>query len=139
MFVPKKIEFKISEIKKSKGIFCCAYHCQKKPNPKKIGLCHKHYHEYRRQKDPVYDRYVNFKGNALRRKKEFTITLEEFRLFCEKTGYIISKGMRGKTCSVDRIRNNEGYHINNIQLMTIRKNIEKYNLVDKLDDNYCPF
>lgn len=139
MFTPKKLDFKISETKRKAGKECCAYACKSKPNDKKVGLCHKHYAIYRRQKDPVYDRFVNFKNNALRREKSFEITLIEFREFCEKTGYIIKKGMRGMRCTVDRIRNYEGYHINNIQLMTIQKNIEKYNTTDKNHEDYVPF
>lgn len=138
-FTPKKLEFKTSEVKKIKGIECCAYSCKSKPNKKKAGLCHKHYAIHRRIKDPIYDRYVNFKNNALRRGKYFTITLQEFIDFCNKTGYIIKKGMRGRNCTVDRIRNNEGYHINNIQLLTLRQNIDKYNFEDKLHEDYTPF
>jgi len=138
MFVPKKLAFKISEAKRIEKIHCCAYGCKSKPNQKKLGLCHKHYAIYRRIKDPVYDRYVNFKGNALRREKSFEITLQEFREWCEKTGYIVSKGMRGKNCTIDRINNNIGYRIDNIQLLTNKANIEKYHKIDKLTDD-CPF
>ena len=138
MFTPKKLEFKISQAKKQAGKECCAFHCKNKPNPKKVGLCHKHYHVYRRQKDPVYDRYVNLKRNALRRGKPFEITLEEFREFCEEKRYIIEKGMRGKNCTIDRINNKIGYRIDNIQLLTNKANIQKYNKIDKLDDS-CPF
>jgi hypothetical protein len=143
MFVPKHILFQISETKKKEGFYCCAYGCKNKPNPKKRGLCHKHYSRYRRICDPVYDRFVNFKNNALRRSKSFTITLEQFRNFCQETGYIITKGMRGRKCTIDRIRNYEGYHIDNIQILTMNKNIEKYHGVDKhyteLPDNHENF
>lgn len=138
MFYPKKLEFKISEAKKQTKKECCAYHCHAKPNAKKLGLCHKHYAIYRRIKDPVYDRYVNFKGNALRRCKDFSITLEQFRDFCKETGYVIKKGMRGKNCTVDRINNNIGYRIDNIQLLTNKANIEKYHKIDKLTED-MPF
>jgi len=138
MFVPKKLAFKISEAKRIEKIYCCAYSCKSKPNAKKLGLCHKHYAIYRRIKDPVYDRYVNFKGNALRRGKSFEITLQEFRDWCEEKRYIVDKGMRGKNCTIDRIRNWEGYNINNIQLLTNKANIEKYHKIDKLTDD-CPF
>lgn len=139
IFVPKKLDFKISEVKKKQGRECCAYGCKSKPHPKKVGLCHKHYSIYRRVKDPVYDRYVNFKRNALRRKKEFSITLHQFRKFCAETGYIIKKGMRGAKCTIDRIRNNEGYHIGNIQILTMKANINKYYTEDKNDTNYTQF
>jgi len=137
-FTPKKLAFKISDAKRAEKIHCCAYGCKSKPNAKKLGLCHKHYAIYRRIKDPVYDRYVNFKGNALRRGKSFEIKLPEFREWCEKTGYIVSKGMRGKNCTIDRINNNIGYRIDNIQLLTNKANIEKYHKIDKLTDD-MPF
>jgi len=145
-FVPKHISFKISEAKKKEGIYCCAHGCRQKPNYKKLMMCHKHYARHRRIVDPVYDRYFNFKNNALRRCKDFTVTLDEFRDFCKETGYIITKGMRGMKCTVDRIRNYEGYHRNNLQLLSNRANIAKYNNEDKhfteLPNNhedYTPF
>jgi hypothetical protein len=146
MFTPKKLEFKISEAKKIEGRYCCAYHCKSKPCAKKRGLCHKHYAIHRRIQDPVYDRFVNFRGNALRRCKDFTITLEQFREWCQVKGYIIKRGHRGKNCTVDRIRNWEGYHIGNIQLITNMANIRKYHDVDKHvtelptdHEDYSPF
>ncbi len=146
MFTPKKLEFKISEAKKIEGRYCCAYHCKSKPCARKRGLCHKHYHVYRRQIDPIYDRFVNFRGNAKKRCKEFTVTLEQFRNFCQETGYIIKKGYRGKNCTVDRIRNWEGYHIGNLQLITNMANIRKYHDHDKHvtelptnHEDYVPF
>lgn len=146
MFVPKHLFFKISPIKKEEGIFCCAYACKNKPGQKKGGLCHKHYHIHRRILDPVYDRYVNFKRNALKRSKDFTITLEEFRDFCQRTGYIIKKGMRGRNCTIDRIKNHLGYHIGNIQIKSNEANVRKYHDHDKHftelpeeDPDYLPF
>lgn len=146
MFVPKNLEFKISLIKKLLGIHCCAYACKNSPHPKKRGLCHKHYGILRRMLDPVYARYVNFKHNALRRHKDFTITLEEFRDFCERTGYIIEKGKRGRNCTIDRIDNRYGYHIWNIQIKSAKANTMKYHNVDKHmtelpeeHEDYLPF
>lgn len=146
MFTPKHLEFKISEAKKLLGIFCCAYGCKKDACNRKRGLCHKHYHIWRRIIDPVYDRYVNFKRNALKRNKDFTITIEEFRGFCLETGYIIKKGMRGRNCTVDRRDNRYGYHIWNIQLKTNKANIAKYHNEDKHmtelpsdHEDYLPF
>lgn len=136
-FTPKHLFFKISEAKKIEGRQCCAYGCKNKPNPRKSGLCHKHYARHRRIVDPVYDRYVNFKNNALRRCKDFTITLNEFRKFCNDTGYILKKGMRGRNCTIDRIKNNVGYHIGNIQILRMDKNLEKYHKIDK--HNEFPF
>lgn len=119
-------EFCISEAKKKAGVFCCAYACNNNPVKKLGGLCYKHYWRKTRLRDPVYVRYNAFKKNALKRCKEFTITLEQFRAFCENTGYILKPGKRGKNATVDRIRNWEGYNINNIQLLTNRQNVGKY-------------
>lgn len=143
MFVPKALNFVVSAIKKEQGIHCCAYGCKSKPNERKRGLCHKHYHIHRRIVDPVYDRFFNFRGNAKKRRNgvgiEFTITLQEFRDFCQRTGYIVKKGMRGRNCTVDRIENEFGYHIWNIQLITNKANIEKYHSEDKNHEDYTPF
>lgn len=117
--------FQISQQKKTEGIYCCAYNCKKQPVYKLGGLCHMHYRRKRRDIDPIYCRYNGFKGNALKRNKEFTITLEEFRNFCTRTGYLIVKGRRGKNATIDRRCNIHGYHIWNIQLLTNVQNASK--------------
>lgn len=114
-----------SETKKKQGCFCCAYNCTNKPIKKKGGLCHKHFARKRREEYPVSARFNQFKGNARRRNKPFTITPEEFRDFCKKTGYLIDKGKRGMNATIDRINNKAGYSIDNIQLLTNRQNASK--------------
>jgi len=116
---------KISEEKKRRGVKCCAYACSAAPVARYGGLCSKHYQRKIKERDPVYNRFINFKGNAKRRGKDFSITLEEFRTFCEKTGYIIQKGRRGYNATIDRRCNAQGYHIWNIQLLTHRANSSK--------------
>lgn len=125
--------FCISIAKKNTGKYCCAYNCKNKPANKKGGLCHKHYRRKRREEDPVGTRYTDFKGNAKKRSKHFDITLKQFRLFCEKTGYLITKGKRGFNATIDRIDNSKGYTIDNIQLLTNRQNASKGTSED------CPF
>lgn len=146
MFTLKSLKFCTSPAKKQQGIHCCAYGCKNLPNARKRGLCHKHYHIHRRIIDPVYDRFFNFRGNAKKRCKVFTITLAEFRDFCNRTGYIIKKGMRGRNCTIDRLDNRYGYHIWNIGIKSNEANIRKYHDVDKHltelptnHEDYCPF
>lgn len=138
-FTPKHLFFQISEIKKKEGITCCALRCNNPANKRKRGLCHKHYSRHRKIVDPVYDRFMNFKNNPKRRHKgegiEFTITLQEFRHFCQRTGYIIQKGKRGYNCTIDRRCPVHGYHIWNIQILSIRSNIRKYHDHDKIFTN----
>lgn len=146
MFIPKKLYFETSIVKKEAGVFCCAHRCKSKPAARKAGLCHRHFAIKRRIADPVYDRYYNFKNSALIRNKSFNITLQEFRKFCDDTGYIIEKGKRGRRCTIDRIRNWEGYYIGNIQILTSEANVRKYHDHDKHftelepdDPDYLPF
>ncbi|OAB79731.1 hypothetical protein ULVI_03020 [Cochleicola gelatinilyticus] len=74
------------------------------------------------------------KHNAKTRGKSFSITLDEFRQLCKETGYIITKGFRGRAASIDRIDNSKGYSIDNIQIMSLRANVKKYHEVDKYAD-----
>ena len=124
--------FKISEAKKKTGVYCCAYGCKNAPVKKKRNLCHKHYARITRVMDPIASRYNQFKCNATRRKKEFNITIKQFRTFCNETGYIITAGKRGMNATIDRIDNSKGYSIDNIQLLTNRQNASK-------GDRACPF
>jgi hypothetical protein len=128
----------LSAQKKIKGVFCCAHSCKNKPAEKLGGLCSKHYQRKRRKVDPVGQRYTQFKANALKRKKDFSITLEEFRDFCRRTGYLIVKGRRGKAATIDRRCNIHGYHIWNIQILTLSRNASKG--AGFSGDNFeCPF
>lgn len=128
---------RIVNSKKEKGVHCCAHGCKSKPVYKLGGLCSKHYRRKVKSKDPVWDRFTNFKHNALRRGKEFTITLDEFRRFCERTGYILDKGVRGRNATIDRRCNAQGYHIWNIQLLTHSQNVKKYYNHDRLYTSTC--
>jgi hypothetical protein len=132
------LKFKISEVKKKKGSYCCAYGCSNEPNKKLGGLCFKHYGRKKRELDPVYSRYNGFKGNAKKRGKEFGITLQEFRDFCKRTGYIIQKGKRGQNATIDRRCNAQGYFIWNIQILTLSKNASK-GAGFRGSDFDCPF
>ena len=139
----KEIPFSISPKKKEEGRYCCAYGCTNQPVARKGGLCHCHYKRKRRVLDPVAVRYNQFKAKAKARGKAFTITLEEFRAFCNKTGYIVTKGMRGMAATVDRIDVTKGYTLDNIQILTLSANVKKWHQEDKhqLQPDYadCPF
>ena len=117
--------FCISEAKLKAGRFCCAYNCTAEPIKKKGGLCHKHYARKRREADPVYSRYNQFKCSAKQRNKSFSITLKEFREWCKEKGYIHVKGRRGQNPTIDRIKNKYGYHIWTIQLLSNKRNASK--------------
>ena len=128
----------ISERKKTEGIYCCAYACTNDPVVKKGGLCHKHYARKLKERDPVYARFNQFRSKSTSRGIENSVTIEEFRAFCKRTGYIVNKGYRGQIATIDRRCNAHGYHIWNMQLMSNRANARKGNRYN--GDNFdCPF
>ncbi|MDP2687548.1 MAG: hypothetical protein Q8O62_10015 [Aequorivita sp.] len=138
----KELPFCISEAKKEKGRYCCAYACSNDAVARKGGLCHKHYRLKRKNIDPVYDRYNLWKCSATQRGKSFVVSLEEFRDFCIETGYILKKGMRGKNATLDRDDVLEGYLMQNITIMTLRANVKKWHTEDKKrieERAECPF
>jgi len=117
--------FQISQAKKDKGIHCCAYACTNEPIARKGGLCHKHYARKRREESLVTVSYNQFRQNAKKRGKEFSVTMIQFKAFCMRTGYLIEKGKRGKNATIDRRCNLHRYHIWNLQLMSNSQNDRK--------------
>jgi len=78
---------------------------------------------------PVGVRYTQFKTNAANRGfigiERFSVTLQEFREFCQRNAYIVKKGRRGQNATIDRRCNVHGYHIWNMQILTNRQNASK--------------
>lgn len=132
----------LSQNKKEAGRYCCANGCNNKPVAKLAGLCYKHYQRKRREIDPVGVRYTQFKTNAKNRGfsgfEKFSVTLEQFRLFCVKNQYIVKKGRRGQNATIDRRCNIHGYHIWNMTILTNRANASK-GAGFRGDEFECPF
>lgn len=59
---------------------------------------------------------------ARKRRLAFTITLQEFKRWCEETGYLALRGRRDSDMSIDRIDHSKGYHINNIKMRAFLEN-----------------
>ena len=78
-----------------------------------------------RESDPVRYAYQRKKGNAKRDGIPFTLTLDEFREFAIKTGYLARKGRFKDSYHIDRIREWEGYHKDNIQVLENSANVRK--------------
>lgn len=79
-----------------------------------------------RDTNPVKYSYFNLKHNAERRGVLFTITYEDFVQWCKKVKYIGFSGRNADSFTIDRIHNDIGYHIDNIQVMTKRDNVIKF-------------
>ena len=110
---------------------CVAARCACKSRAKSKWLCHTHYNQYRKDQDPASYYYYHLLMNAKARKIPFSLTLPEFREFCERTGYLAVKGRNKNAGQIDRIRSTEGYHASNIQLLDQAMNGRK-RFIDKM-------
>ena len=69
---------------------------------------------------------MNLKHNAIRRGKVFDLNFEEFKAFAVKSGYMKKKGRFSQSFHIDRIDENKGYTIDNLQVLTNAQNVKKY-------------
>jgi hypothetical protein len=111
------------ESKRKKGL-CIAYRCPSKPG-KATRFCYKHHKRYQKEKNFLVYSYSYLKQNAKRRGKSFSLTLDQFKEFCNMTGYLMLKGKLKKSASIDRIDNSKGYSFDNIQVLTLSQNSAK--------------
>ena len=111
--------------KKDKNI-CCAYRCGNKRKAKDR-FCPKHRHRYTKENNYISYAFHIWKSNCRRRGKENTVSLEEFKKFCEKTGYLSGKGRRPESMTIDRIDSSKGYSIENMRILSLSQNASKGN------------
>lgn len=78
-----------------------------------------------RRKNPVRYAYMNLKHNAKRRGKYFDLTFEQFYKFCKEVNLLDGKRNHKNSYTVDRIDNEKGYTISNIQRLTRSENSKK--------------
>ncbi len=79
-----------------------------------------------RKNNPLRASYQNWKDNAKRRGKPFKISFEYFCKFAIETDYINKKGRTSKSYHIDRIDETKGYVEGNLQVLSNRKNVQKY-------------
>ena len=108
--------------RKKKKKQCQAMYCTGKSLG---GYCPKHWKQKQKYSNPARYHYDLLKSNAKRRKKEFTISFEYFKKFCEDTNYLQLKGKMADSLSIDRINDELGYVEGNIQVLTLRNNSRK--------------
>jgi hypothetical protein len=114
-----KIELKRNPVKGR----CQVKFCNKKTKGK---MCSTHRSQKCRANDPVRYAFYNLKASAKRRNIVFTITIEQFRDWCRKVKYIGFAGRSSTSFTIDRIHNDIGYHIDNINVMQKGDNVKKY-------------
>jgi len=111
--------------KLKKGL-CVAAYCSNK-HLSNDRFCAKHRKQYQKIHNPVSYTFNYLKQNAKRRGKDFTLTLKQFKQFCDETNYIELKGKAGDAMSIDRIDNTKGYSYDNIQMISLSDNSKKSN------------
>lgn len=86
--------------------------------------------------------------SARKRNLPFTLTLAEFKVFCQQSGYLERRGNQAGDLTIDRIDWNYGYSIDNIQVLTHEENSDQGAdntprdqrvLADAGDDDNAPF
>lgn len=105
-----------------KGV-CAVKNCTNDAQGKLCSTCRS---RKSRLADPVRYAFNNLKNRAKQRGKIFTITLVQFREFCHGVTYIGFAGRSAKSYSIDRIKEECGYHIDNIQVKQLGDNVKKY-------------
>jgi hypothetical protein len=88
-------------------------------------FCHKCKTRLYRANNPIRYAFGAIKDSAKKRGIPFNIAYSDFETWCNNTGYATGKGVKRLTDHCDRIRDDEGYHIGNIQLLSQGDNIRK--------------
>lgn len=115
---------------KCKGPKCQAFACKNNKQPRSR-FCSRHRKIMEKERDPVGYAYRVTKQNARRRGKDWSITYEEWREFCARTGYHEKKGRGPGGASIDRIDARRGYSIDNIRIFDFVENSRKGATEDK--------
>jgi hypothetical protein len=112
---------------------CTVPYCRRKARPqrRKCNTCTKR--EWR-ERNPIEYRYDNLRTHAKERRKDFTLTLAEFRKFCEETDYHNATGLHPDAVTVDRVRPEQGYSANNIRPLSHQANSERRDTPPDLSD-----
>jgi hypothetical protein len=74
------------------------------------------------------------RNNTKRRGIPFLLSLAEFKNFAIETDYIKKKGTSQKSLTIDRLNDQIGYQIDNIQVLTNSQNAKKSRLYYDIDE-----
>ncbi len=92
---------------------------------KKKHVCNSCSNRRYRKRNPMRYAFNNLRENSQRRNISFALSFEQFKKFAIKTEYIQNKGTTKESFSIDRVNNNKGYTVDNIQILTVGENASK--------------
>jgi hypothetical protein len=78
-----------------------------------------------RIKNPMRYAFAMVRKSAEKRHIPFELSFDDFKKFCELTGYMESKGKNAESMTIDRIDPSLGYILDNIRVMTWADNCKK--------------
>jgi len=104
---------------------CSTHNCRRKAQEGR-SICRPCRTIKERESDLAKYCWQNHKKNCKRRNIETTLTLDEYREFAVRTGYIAKKGRYKFSLHMDRREEDKGYHIWNIQALPNSVNVAKY-------------
>jgi hypothetical protein len=107
---------------------CATPHCRGK-QAKKRKHCQKCRIRDWRLHHPEAAIYQHIKSSAKKRNIKVTITLAQFKLWCDETGYILLKQLH-KDVTIDRVNSKLGYAHGNLQILTGWENSYKSDYVN---------
>lgn len=117
------------ELKQQAGEgLCMVKGCRKECQPKKVGLCYKHFQHRWRMKSRKPSAYASLRDHAIARGVEFNLPYEYFLGVLDCAGYWdVQAESRGEWATVDRIDATKGYVMGNIRVITHAHNAAKSN------------
>lgn len=80
-----------------------------------------------RARHPIRYAYEAIKDSAKKRSIPFKISFDDFKDWCNETGYADEKGKQRLKHHCDRIDASKGYEKGNLQILNERENIQKRN------------
>lgn len=107
--------------KKCQGL-CISRGCKKKRGALR-SVCYMH--RQRGRKNTVAYVFNALRGNAKRRGKSFSLTLDQFKEWIAENDYMERRGRSIFSLAIDRVDPSKGYEVGNIQILTSGANIRK--------------
>lgn len=103
---------------------CKHKYCRRTAEAKRLecGTCHT---QGVRRRHPVRYAYQALKDNAKRRGIAFSLTFAQFEKFAIKQKLIMGNRRHKDGYTIDRVNNDKGYTIDNIQVLTLQQNAIK--------------
>jgi hypothetical protein len=113
---------------------CFVKHCRRIVKKRdKSNKCSKHRAAAWKEKHPLKYHFNKLRNRARERGHAFTLSFEKYESICLYAGWVTeNRGKTGKAYSIDRKRDGEGYHDDNVQVLTLSENCRK-RYVDRLN------